>query len=68
MKELDEAGIPLPLAERLAPLVGTPSGRTEALELISNLDLSDIEDFDEVDRFLYRWPLGNGCASSFGKK
>jgi hypothetical protein len=37
MKELDEAGIPLPLAERLAPHVGDASGRTERWKL---LDLS----------------------------
>jgi hypothetical protein len=52
MKELDEAGIPLPLAERLAPLIGKPSSRTEALKLISEIDLNQSPNFDEVDRFI----------------
>jgi helicase-like protein len=52
MKDLDEAGIPLPLAERLSKFIGKPSGRVEALQLIAGLDFSRIEDFDEVDRFI----------------
>jgi hypothetical protein len=52
MKELDEAGIPLPLAERLAPYIRKPTGRSEALKLIAGLDLSTNESFDEVDQFI----------------
>ena len=46
MKELDEAGIPLPLAERLAPHLDRPVGRVEAMERISRLDLSNLKGFD----------------------
>jgi hypothetical protein len=52
MKELDEAGIPLPLAERLAPYIGKPTGRRDALDGIAALDLNELEGFDEVDRFI----------------
>lgn len=52
MKELDEAGIPLPLAERLAPHIGEPTGRRDALERIKALDLSRMKNFDEVDHFI----------------
>lgn len=51
-KDLDEAGIPLPLAKRLAPHIGKPIGRREALKSISDLDLTALENFDEVDRFV----------------
>ena len=43
MKELDEAGIPLPLAERLAPFIGNPSGRTEALGRVDGFDQDEAE-------------------------
>ncbi|ODS04159.1 hypothetical protein AUC71_05595 [Methyloceanibacter marginalis] len=52
MKELDEAGIPLPLAERLAPHLSTPSSRADALNQIARLDLRQLEGFDEVDYFI----------------
>jgi hypothetical protein len=52
MKELDEAGIPLPLAERLAPRLGTPTGRADALKRISRVDLTEAAGFDDVDRFI----------------
>ena len=52
MKELDEAGIPIPLAERLAPHLDNPTSRTNALDQISRLNLSEIADFDEVDHFI----------------
>jgi hypothetical protein len=59
MKELDEAGIPLPLAERLASHIGKPSGRTQAMERISSLDLFRLEGFDEVDHFIVSFALGS---------
>lgn len=52
MKELDEAGIPLPLAERLARFIGNPPGRTQALETIRNLSPQVMERLDEIDRFI----------------
>ena len=52
MKDLDEAGIPLPLAERLAAHLGRPTGRSEALKSIAGLDLGGLDGFDEVDRFI----------------
>ena len=58
MKELDEAGIPLPLAERLAPYVGEVPGRTEALEAIRSLDFSEIDDLNSIDSFILDLALG----------
>ena len=53
MKELDEAGIPLPLAERLAPFVGDPAGRAEAVDTIRNLSiLQTLRHFDAIDAFI----------------
>ena len=59
MKELDEAGIPLPLAERLAYFVGDASGRAEALEIIRNLDLQGREEFDSTDRVILNLALSD---------
>ena len=39
MKELDEAGIPLPLAERLSSRLAQPETRGAAIEQIKQLDL-----------------------------
>ena len=52
MKELDEAGVPLPLAERLSPYIGNPAGRTEALNAIRNLNPEVMARFDEIDAFI----------------
>jgi hypothetical protein len=57
MKEVDEAGIPLPLAERLAPYLGDVSGRAEALAAIQSLDLDDLGQFDAVDTFILNLAL-----------
>jgi propanediol dehydratase large subunit len=52
MKELDEAGIPLPLAERLSKRLNQPTTRAEAIEQITKLDFDSIADFDAIDRFI----------------
>ena len=39
MKELDEAGVPLPLAERLARYLSDPQDKSEAIERIGALNL-----------------------------
>jgi hypothetical protein len=52
MKELDEAGIPLPLAERLASFLGDVSGRAEALNAIRDLDSADSDNLDSIDKFI----------------
>jgi hypothetical protein len=52
MKELDEAGIPLPLAERLNSYLNHPTSRANAIEQITALDLSRMGDFDVIDRFI----------------
>lgn len=57
MKELDESGIPLPLAERLAIYVGDATGRGEALDVIRSLDLESLSQFDTVDRFILKLAL-----------
>lgn len=59
MKELDEAGIPLPLAERLAPYIGEASGRAEALEAIRSLDTNEIGNLDSIDNFILDLALGD---------
>lgn len=60
MKELDEAGIPLPLAERLAPYVSGVSGSTQALESIRELDSNVIDNLDLIDRFILDLALSTG--------
>jgi len=52
MKDLDEAGIPLPLAERLAPYLDDPSDRAEAIIQITALNWRSMEQLDEIDRFI----------------
>ncbi len=51
MKEVDEAGIPLPLAERLARYLNAPRNRHEALQQISRLNLERLG-LDEIDELL----------------
>lgn len=51
MKQVDEAGIPLPLAERLARYLNNPSGRREALAQIASLDADRLK-FSQIDRLL----------------
>lgn len=52
MKEVDEAGIPLPLAERLAPHLNNPTSRSDALSQIAALDLQRFPSLGTVDRFI----------------
>lgn len=52
MKQLDEAGIPIPLAERLARHVGQARSRSDAMGTLAALDLDALEDLDEIDRFI----------------
>lgn len=52
MKELDEAGIPLPLAERLGLYIGEASGRAEALKKIRALATAQISELDSIDKFI----------------
>jgi hypothetical protein len=58
MKELDEAGIPLPLAERLAPFVGDVVGRAAALEAIRGLIDHEFDGLDSIDTFILNLALG----------
>lgn len=51
MKQVDEAGIPLPLAERLSRHLVAPSDRHDALRQIAELDLNKLE-LDEIDELL----------------
>lgn len=53
MKQLDEAGIPMPLAERLQKYLKSPNSRADALSQITNLDLA-MPELDDVDRFILR--------------
>jgi hypothetical protein len=57
MKELDEAGIPLPLAERLSSRLAQPETRGAAIEQIKQLDLDLLDDIDSMDRFILRLAL-----------
>jgi hypothetical protein len=52
MKQLDESGVPIPLAERLAPYLHQPVTRDDALAQIFRLDLNKVDGIDDVDRFI----------------
>jgi len=52
MKELDEAGIPLPLAERLSSRLGKPESRADALAKIAALDTSNMPELGSIDHFI----------------
>jgi hypothetical protein len=60
MKELDEAGIPLPLAERLSRYLGQPSSRADAIERITALRWSEMDDLDAIDAFILNLALNVG--------
>jgi hypothetical protein len=51
MKQVDEAGIPLPLAERLAFHLNAPQSRRDALQQIAQLDVDKLG-LGDVDRLL----------------
>ncbi|MBB6178303.1 DEAD/DEAH box helicase [Pseudorhizobium flavum] len=51
MKQVDEAGIPLPLAERLARHLAAPVNRQDALRQIARLDLEELG-LGEIDELL----------------
>jgi hypothetical protein len=52
MKELDEAGVPLPLAERLAKYLDEPVNGRDALNQIGTLDVRALGGFDAIDVFI----------------
>lgn len=52
MKQLDEAGIPLPLAERLDKLLKSPASRKDALLQLQALNLDGRPDFSKIDRLI----------------
>ena len=52
MKQLDEAGIPLPLAERLRPYLGDPADRRQALSAIHALEIDELNEISVVDRLI----------------
>jgi hypothetical protein len=60
MKELDEAGIPLPLAERLSRYLHQPSSRADAIERITALRWSEMDDLDAIDAFILNLALNIG--------
>jgi hypothetical protein len=57
MKQLDESGIPLPLAEKLKPHLRQPQSKAEALFRIQSLDLNRIPAIGTVDRFILKLAL-----------
>jgi hypothetical protein len=52
IKQLDEAGIPVPLSERLGKYIGPAATKADALNAIKNLRFHEIKDLDEIDRFI----------------
>jgi len=54
MKQIDEIGIPIPLSERLLPLIGDPVDRHEAMKRIFSLDLSGKDEFGDIDRYIIK--------------
>jgi len=57
MKQLDESGIPLPLAERLRPHLGSPQSRREALSRVEGLDWASLTSLSSVDRTILEYAL-----------
>lgn len=57
MKQIDEAGVPIPLAERLAPFLRSPDNRSVALAQLAELDLEAISELDDVDRLILQFAL-----------
>ncbi|HUQ36901.1 MAG TPA: hypothetical protein VM144_11050 [Aestuariivirga sp.] len=58
MKQLDEAGVPIPLGERLAKFIGPSASRGEALTTIGGLNLEATSGLDQVDQFILRMVRG----------
>lgn len=56
IKQLDEAGIPVPLGERLRPYLRDVQTRAQALASLRNVNLS-VDAFDDVDRFILKEAL-----------
>ena len=54
MKELDEIGIPIPLAERLKPYLGQVTSRAGAIKAISVLNLENLRSFGEIDKYILK--------------
>jgi len=54
VKEIDEVGIPVPLSERLLPMLGQPSHYTEALVRIADLPEKELLAFSEIDQRLIK--------------
>jgi len=54
MKQIDEVGIPIPLSERLLPIIGEPEDRHDAMHRIFDIDLSNNDKFDNIDRFIIK--------------
>lgn len=52
MKQMDETGLPLPLAERLASHVDRGADRKRAVEALRRVDWKHIAGLDEVDRLI----------------
>ncbi|RKG80471.1 hypothetical protein D7W82_29280 [Corallococcus sp. CA049B] len=57
MKELDEAGIPIPLAERLQPYIGIVTGKSEAMARLGSMDLAGVGGLDVVDLYVIKSAL-----------
>jgi len=57
LKQLDEAGIPIPLAERLRKHIGDVEDRAAAIEAIKLINLDNLPEFGEVDRFIIQQAL-----------
>ncbi len=56
IKELDEAGIPVPLGEKLSLVLGRVDSRKTALLRLADIEL-DNSKFDEVDQFIIKHAL-----------
>ncbi|EHP90056.1 helicase domain-containing protein [Methylorubrum extorquens DSM 13060] len=52
MKQIDEAGIPIPLAERLRKHIGDVADKDAAIAAIRALDFDALPEFGEIDRFI----------------
>ncbi|BDL41827.1 DEAD/DEAH box helicase [Methylorubrum sp. GM97] len=59
LKQLDEAGVPIPLSERLRKRIGDVDDRAGAIAAIKNLDFNNLLEFGEIDRFIIEQALAS---------
>lgn len=57
LKQLDEAGVPIPLSERLKKHIGDVADKAAAIAAIKELDFDSLPEFGGIDRFIIEQAL-----------